>query len=153
MLASQARFLCAGFAALLCSSCDERKTGSFEEQGENLLEWSRANPYVSDKTWAGVESLTCQVTAAKRCGPADCKPFKPTTFVRWHPASKQYERCGGGSACDSYTAQVSYSGAYANIAMPDRSIMARLTASGQFMEILTQMDAVLIYHGQCRASG
>jgi hypothetical protein len=30
--------------------------------------------------------------------------------------------------------------------------MARLTADGSFVEILTHMDAVLVYHGQCRPS-
>lgn len=138
-------------AVVACSSCNQRNTGSFEEQpAENLVAWSQANPNVSDETWAGVETLTCQAKAATRCGPTDCKSFEPVTFVRWHPATKQYQRCGGDDPCDSYTAQVSYSGAWANIAMPENSIMARLTAGGQFVEILTQMDAVLIYHGQCR---
>lgn len=149
--ASQASRSTLLLTALLCGSCDGRDTGSFEEQSaNNLIAWSQANPHVSDETWAGVESLTCQVSSAKRCGPDDCQAFKPVTFVRWHPATKRYERCGGDEPCDSYMAQVSYSGSFANIAVPESAMMARLTAGGEFMEVLTQMDAVIIYHGNCR---
>lgn len=133
------------------AGCNDRATGSFETQGENLIEWSQRNPYVTEQTWAGVKSLKCEATMAKRCGPNDCKSFKPSTFVRWRPAEKRYERCGGNQPCDVYDAQIAYSGAWANIAVPDSGFMARMTASGQFVEVLTQMDAVLVYHGQCQA--
>jgi hypothetical protein len=138
-------------ALAVVGGCNQRDSGSFETQGDNLVEWSQRNPYVSEQTWAGVQSLKCEVKSAKRCGPKDCVSFKPTTFVRWHPADKKYERCGGSQPCDVYTPEVSYSGAFANIAFPQNGFMARLTASGEFVEVLTQMDAVLVYHGQCTA--
>jgi len=136
---------------LLSASCNEGRTGSYSEQSaNNLVDWSNSNPFVSDRTWASVQTLECQMSSGQVCGPQGCKSLKPVTYVRWHPNTKQYQRCGGDSPCDSYEAQVSYSGAWANIAMPERSIMARLTASGQFLEGLTQMDAVYVYHGQCQ---
>jgi hypothetical protein len=142
---------CTAIVLLACGSCQERKTGSFEEQsGENLIQWSAANPYVNEQTWAGVETLSCRISTAKRCGPNDCRGFKPVTLIRWHPSTKRYERCGGTAPCDVHTAEVRYSGAFANITVPDTTIMARLTANGDFMEVLTHMDAALVYHGQCR---
>ncbi len=132
------------------ASCNEGRTGSFSEQpATNLVDWSNSNPDVSDQTWRKVQTLNCQVASGQVCGPRGCKGFKPVTSVRWHPSTKRYERCGGDEPCDSYAAQVSYSGAWANIAVPERSMLARLTASGQFVEVLTQMDAVYVYHGQC----
>lgn len=138
----------------LLASCDDRETGSFFEQSSNnLAQWSANNPDASDQTWANVETLNCKLSGAQICGPQGCKSGKPLTYVRWHPNSKKYQRCGGTSPCDDYVAQVSYSGAWVNIAVPDRSIMARLSTSGQFLEVLTQMDTVFVYHGRCQAEG
>jgi hypothetical protein len=141
------------FPLLGAGACDQQNTGSFAEQSaENLAEWSNSNPDVSDQTWANVQSLECRMSSGRICGPQGCKSLKPVTYVRWHPHTKQYQRCGGDSPCDSYAAQVSYSGAWANIAVPERSMLARITASGQFVEVLTQMDAVYVYHGRCQLS-
>src|SRR5688572_13741451 len=143
MKRGQAALFLALSAASFCASCDQEKSGSFAEQSaENLVVWSAMNPDVSDQTWADVRTLNCQIKTGQICGPQGCKKISPATFVLWHPSTKQYQRCGGASACDGYAAEVSYSGAWANIASPERAMLARLTASGQFVEVLTQMDAV-----------
>lgn len=144
------RFMLA-FPLLLSAACDQQGTGSFSEQSaSNLTTWMTDNPVVDEQTWAKAQTLNCQMSRGQICGPDGCESVKPVTHVQWHPNEKKYQRCGGSSPCDDYDAQVSYSGSWANIAVPDRSMMARLTASGQFVEVLTQMDSVYVYHGQCQ---
>lgn len=145
----QAAVILASFIGLL-ASCDGEKTGSVLAEPTDAVAWSQQNPIVSEQTWAGVDSLMCEVSSTQVCGPEGCKPLKTQTYIRWHPNTREYERCGGSSPCDSYNAQVSYSGAWANVSVPDHGLMARLTGSGQFVEVATQMDAVFVYHGQCR---
>ena len=55
---------------------------------------------------------------------------------------EKYE-CRRTQPFNVYRTQVSYSGALANLALLENDFTARLTASGQFVEIMTQMDAVL----------
>lgn len=149
MIKGQAALFVA-FCAVLLTSCDGEETGSVMAKPTDALAWSQINRSVSEQTWEGVESLSCEMTSGSICGPDGCKTVKPVTNVRWHPGTKQYQRCGGGSPCDDYTAQVAYSGSWANIAVPDRALMARLTGSGEFMEVLTQMDTAYVYYGLCR---
>jgi hypothetical protein len=139
------------FAALLCGSCNQQDTGPASgPSGRDITTWMTDNPVVSEDTWAKVQTLNCQVSSGQICGLEGCKSAKPVTSVRWHPNSKKYQRCGGNAQCDDYTAQVAYSGSWANISVPERSMLARLTASGQFVEVVTQMDSVYVYHGQCQ---
>lgn len=103
---------------------------------------------VSADTWKGIAALTCKPTRVEACGREGCKEGKPVVEVRWEP-SGTYQRCDT-NGCDSYQPKVSYSGIWANIAIPESGMMARITADGQYMEVATINDTALVYHGQCK---
>lgn len=135
-------------ALTACSDSSPRE--ALDEGVENLIEWSRLNSPVSSSTWAGVDSWTCRPSTAQICEAGGCEKQAPKVWLRWKPKANSIERCGA-DGCDAYTPTISYSGSWANLSIPDRGMMVRMTASGQYLEILTQMDTVLIYRGLCRA--
>jgi hypothetical protein len=141
----------------LLVGCDQSKhTGAFNDRtGEELLQWSKANPPVSAATWAKVSTITCHATSGSVCGPAGCKSGLPAKFDMrsvWLPNAGKYRRCGGTAACDDYAVNTDYSGAYANVSFPGRAMFAKVTASGEFVEVLSQMDMVIVYHGKCQTT-
>jgi hypothetical protein len=136
------------------AACDQVKhTGAFNDRtGEQLLQWSKANPPVSASTWAHVSKLTCRATSGSICGPAGCKGgllAKLDMWSVWLPNEGRYQRCGGTGACDDYAVKTDYSGSYANVSFPGRAMFAKVTASGEFVEVVSQMDMVIVYHGKC----
>ena len=132
----------------LLSGCEAAETGDDSVNG--MVAFLENNPPVSDELWREVSTLECRPNAGRICSAEGCKDIKPVTFIRWTPASARYERCGGSSPCDPYTVQLSHSGSYTNLVVPERGMMARVTAGGEFVEVLTQMSAVYVYHGQCQ---
>lgn len=133
------------------AGCGEEKTGSFRDaSAENLISWSAANPYASDATWPEGVTLVCKPKTGRICGSEGCQSGTPQTYVRLTPSTGEYQRCGGGEPCNDYRAQVSYSGSWANLVVPDSGFMARVASGGDFVEVLTQMDLVYIYHGKCQ---
>ena len=134
---------------LVCAACSDQATGTFgDKSADELVNWMHANPDVSEKTWSAADQLNCRPQTGRVCGPAGCKDLKPVTWTVWEPGSGNYQRCDD-KGCDTYKAQVNYSGAWANVAVPDRAMFSKLTASGQFVEVVSQNDAVWVYHGQC----
>lgn len=103
---------------------------------------------VSADTWRGVAALTCKPAHVEACGREGCKESNPVVEVRWEP-NGSYQRCDA-KGCDSYEPQVSYSGIWTNIAIPENGLMARIAADGQYMEIATLNDLALVYHGRCK---
>ena len=120
-----------------------------DDSAENMVTWSQRNPDVDANTWKGVGSLECRPTRADVCKPDGCASGDPRVSQVFAPATSTYKRCDE-KGCDAYQAQVSYSGAWANVAVPDRAMFARIMASGEYYEIVTQMDVVWIYRGQCQ---
>lgn len=136
------------FLALIAlAGCDRPR--AVIDDPENMVAWSQRNPSVDENTWKGVASLECRPTRADICKPGGCNSGKPLVWLVFEPATSTYKRCGS-DGCDAYQAQVSYSGAFANVSVPDRAMFARITASGEFYEVVTQMDMVWIYRGQCQ---
>lgn len=117
--------------------------------GDDPLAWSQANPIVSDATWRDAGILECRSEQLRVCTPQGCQEEPAKVFVRWTPSKALYQRCGGNEPCGDYEPVVTHSGSWTNLSMPANAMIARVTASGQFVEVATQMEAVLVYHGQC----
>ena len=104
---------------------------------------------VSPDTWKDVVALECKPARVDACGAEGCKEVKPAVTIRWEPRGS-YQRCDA-KGCDTYnTPRVSYSGVWANVALPENGNMTRFAADGQYVEVATINDLVLVYHGQCR---
>ena len=131
-------------AALALAGCDKR------EETTVYLPKPGATGFVdvSADTWKGLATLICKPTRVEACTRKGCKEGKPVVEVRWEP-NGLYQRCDA-KGCDSYQPNVSYSGIWTNIAIPESGMMARITADGQYMEVATINDTALVYHGQCK---
>ncbi len=132
--------------AALTASCG----GVSSSDDRELSQYVNAHPPVSEATWQSTGTLECRPASVDSCGPDGCERSEtPATSVRWTPATRTYQRCDR-TGCSSYPAQVSYSGSWANIALPANGVIMRLTGRNAFTEVVTQMDAVMVYRGQCR---
>lgn len=138
-------FILAAFAIAGCDS-----GGGADEQVAEMVEWSERNPPVSEDTWAGVRALTCRPQKMEVCGNEGCKPQDAKVWLEFAPKAGIVSRCDSGG-CDDYTAEVSYSGSWATITIPGRASFAKITASGEYIEVASLMQEVLIYRGKCKA--
>jgi hypothetical protein len=102
---------------------------------------------ISEETWRDVEALECKPDRVDYCGAEGCKQSKPVVTVRWEPKGS-YQRCDA-KGCDSYEPVVSTSGVWANISNPKNGMFMRVTADGQYVEVATINEVVLVYHGRC----
>lgn len=145
-----ARLVLLAVAASLCGSCSDAERANADAQID-IADLMQDYPVVDEATWHGSGTLECRFQSAFWCGSEGCSAADSQTWVRWSPETKTYERCDG-KACDRYRALVTYSGAFANIVLPENGLLARLTGPGRVVEIATSMDSVLIRHGQCHGS-
>lgn len=120
------------------------------EPAENVIESIiQELPPVSEATWRGTGTLECRPETKDMCGPGGCSRQPASVWLRWTPATRTYQRCDR-NGCDSYTANVTYSGSYAVVEIPGHQTIMKLTGRNAFLEIVSQMDGVIIYRGQCR---
>lgn len=140
--------------AAMLGGCSAGDNPSLDDQANDLIEWSKRNPPVSDSTWRGVEKLVCRPERLDVCGDKTCLAHKidgkPPVVISWKPATGEYQRCdpkGGG--CDTYQATISYSGSFMHAALPSNGLMFWLTASGEYREIANRLTDTYVYRGKC----
>lgn len=144
----------AAIALLALTGCDSQS--DMDATAADLIEWSKQNPMVTEDTWDGVKALMCRPESMQVCGPKGCKEQTPNVWLEFVPNSSirpgigTIRRCDA-KGCDAYTADVSYSGSWATATIAGRSDFAKITASGEYIEVASLMQDVLIYRGQCEA--
>lgn len=145
------RKLLIALAPALLVGCADKSTA--DDLANELLAQA-AQPVVDEKTWRGVGSLVCRPETLRICSKRGCEEREgSSTYIRWTPKTGRLERCGGASGCDVYNTQVSYSGVWTNVAVPEHGMITRVTAGGEYVEVLTQMSRVFVYHGHCDRVG
>ena len=141
----------------ILAACSGGDGPSSDDQARDLVEWSKRNPPVSEDTWRGVSRLLCKPTLLDVCDDKECRSQKFASevpvVVTWQPATGEYRRCDStGQDCDTYRSQVSYSGSFANVSLPENGSMFWVTASGQYREIANRVTDTFVYRGQCVAN-
>lgn len=133
-------------AALALSSCsdDQEMPPDFDP-----VRFHSLSP-ASEQTWAKSDKVVCTPTAMDVCTASVCESRKPAAFPVWHPKTGKYDRCDA-NGCDTYDADVTYSGAYANLTFGGRSVLFKISSDNRFIEIATLADSVLVYRGTCTA--
>lgn len=97
------------------------------------------------------QTLRCQIDLKHQCDAGSgCRRVQPTIWNLIDLTEQTISRCDA-KGCDTYPARFSVSGAFINIALPERGMMARLKSDGgSFTEVATLADATLISFGVCR---
>lgn len=139
------------------SGCGMSKGQSANDQAAEMIEWMQRNPPVSQATWRGIAKLECRPQFLDVCGGRSCKSKQfdaggnqAPVLLRWLPAEQTFQRCDpDGASCDTYNPVVSYSGSFANIVAPENAMMFRLTASGEYREVVSLGNDTYVYRGQC----
>ena len=110
------------------------------------------NELVSETAWGEGNRLVCRPTSLEICGREKCTPAAelPETYVVWEPGGNRYLRCDR-TGCDSYIAEVAYSGLFANVVLPGGGNVMRVSSSGEYREIAHLMTDTYFYRGQCTA--
>lgn len=145
----KSRMLCALVGNALLVACSPTPTDDINDQANDLTALYRDNPGdVSPATWRDRGTLTCVPKTKNICKPSGCGTGPVNVRLEVTPSTGAYRRCGP-DGCDQYTAGVSHSGIWTTLALPEKSLMLRLTGSGRFMEVAAIGDTVLVYHGAC----
>lgn len=135
----------------LLVACSPTPSSDIKQQANDLMALARDNPVdASAATWRDKGTLTCLPKTKSMCTPRGCVTGPVNVRLEVTPSSGSYRRCGP-EGCDQYTAAVSHSGIWTTLALPENSLMLRLTGSGRFMEVAAIGDEVLVYHGACTA--
>lgn len=102
-------------------------------------------------TPASAQEMRCDIAAKYQCAAGGgCQPIPAKTWNVVDLARKIIGRCDS-RGCDFYSAQFARSGAFLNIAVAERGLMAKLGDDGSFTEVATLMGAALVSFGSCRA--
>lgn len=97
------------------------------------------------------QTVRCQIDLKHQCDAGNgCQRVQPTIWNFIDLTEQTISRCDA-KGCETYPARFSVSGAFLNIAVPERGVMARLKSDGgSFTEVATLADATLISFGACR---
>ena len=92
---------------------------------------------------------TCTITEKQYCEQGHgCKAIPITVYNRLDLQRSVYSRCDA-LHCDDYPAQFTKSGAYTVIDVPDRGLIAKLSATSEFTEVATSVGTVYVSFGTC----
>lgn len=132
-------------AALALSSCsdDQEMPPDFDP-----VRFHSLSP-ATEQTWAMADKVVCKPSAMDVCTASICEPRKPAAYPVWHPRTGKYDRCDAENGCDTYDAEITYSGAYANLTFGGRSVLFKISTDNRFIEVATLADSVLVYRGTC----
>ena len=100
---------------------------------------------------AAAGTWRCQPVQKVACSGGDSCPAAATAgaYNRIDFAQNQYSRCDD-KGCDPYRAVISKSGAFINIEVPGRSMLAKMTEDGKaYLEVFTVLGTVVVSHGIC----
>ena len=95
-------------------------------------------------------SLRCDISTKWNCSKSGCKTATSTIHNLINFSTAKYSRCDE-KGCDSYDMEVVQSGAFLNISLPKKSMLAKLGGNNleHFTEVVTLGTGVLVSHGQC----
>jgi hypothetical protein len=129
------------FAFLLLGSC----TSSAPKVDDPLQDIGRA-----DARDLATKNLICIPVSKQICRSSGCIVGQkgPLESIRWTPSRSLYQRCGGGR-CDPYKPIQGVSGVFTNLSLPENGLLARIAQDGAYMELVTQGNVAVIYHGKC----
>ena len=99
---------------------------------------------------ANAFSLRCDMSTKWNCSKSGCKTANPTIHNLINFSTAKYSRCDK-KGCESYDMEVVRSGAFLNISLPKKSMLAKLGGNNleHFTEVVTIGTVVLVSHGQC----
>ena len=100
---------------------------------------------------AAAQVLRCDIATKYQCDAGSgCQRAAPGLWNVIDLQKQTISRCDS-KGCDTYPARFAVSGAYINIALPERGMMAKLASDGStFMETASLTNAVLVSFGSCK---
>ncbi|CAN7198061.1 hypothetical protein [Ensifer adhaerens] len=101
-------------------------------------------------TGAHAQTLRCDISSKHVCEASPgCQSAKLAVFNRIDLQMRTFSRCDS-KGCDKYDAVFSASGAFLNIAVPEKGLMAKLDMTeGRFSEVVTLAGQVYVSFGSC----
>jgi hypothetical protein len=102
---------------------------------------------------APAQTLRCDISSKVQCEPggAACRRIDAKVWNVVDLGRRTLARCDQ-RGCDAYPANFVRSGAYTNILVPERSLLAKLSENGSFLEVATLTETVLVSFGTCRGN-
>lgn len=127
---------------LMLAACGEGDKPAELAEAERLLELApgAAGPAIG--------LFRCEISKKHLCGPGGCETAIAAVWNAIDLEQQTFARCDR-NGCDTYQAAVSESGVFTNIAIVDRGLMARLSATGEFMEVASLGTTAYVSHGRC----
>jgi hypothetical protein len=106
---------------------------------------------VTIATGAQAQTVHCDISSKMQCEPGGgaCQHLRPTVWNVVDFGRHTIARCDQ-RGCDEFPADFVRSGAYTNILVPGRSLLAKVSETGSFLEVATLTEAVLVSFGSCR---
>jgi hypothetical protein len=94
--------------------------------------------------------LRCEINAKQVCNPDGCRSVAPTVHNKLDGQHGLYSRCDA-NGCDDYPASITRSGAFANVEVPGRGVIAKVSlADGAFLEVATLGLEAYVSYGACK---
>ena len=117
-----------------------------------MMRWAAVALTVSIGSLASAHAqvLRCDINTKYQCAPSGgCTTVTPTIWNIIDLGKRTVSRCDA-KGCDTYPAQFAVSGAFINIALPERGMLAKASADwSSFSEVATLTNVVLVSFGRC----
>ena len=101
-------------------------------------------------TPAWTAEVRCEIDAKFACGLSGCRESAVTVWNLIDIDALRFSRCDR-KGCDHYAMSQTVSGAFTNIEVPGRGMIAKVSLDGsQYVEVVTLGTDVLISYGSCQ---
>jgi hypothetical protein len=138
-----------GLTFTLLTGCDQLgPKGDQQEQVDNVIRLTEA-PAASDAFLARYSAVECKAKIKDICTAKGCEEAPVSVTQRYDVRNRVYQR-QGFAGVEQFEAEASPSGVWFNFELSNPTLLFRVNTLGDFKEVVTTNDLVVVYSGSCQ---
>lgn len=135
-------------SGVLIAGCDKLETqDSSQEQYEEVMRLTQA-PVATNEFLNKFSSITCKAKLKHLCTAKGCEEGPVSITQRYDIPNQTYQR-QDANGVEEFKAEASPSGVWFNFELSNPTILFRVNTLGDFKEVVTMNDLVIVYSGAC----
>ena len=136
-------FLC--LSGVFLAGCDE---SSSQGQYESVMRLAQA-PEATNEFLNKFSSIECKAKTKNLCTAKGCEEGPVSVTQRYDIRNRTYQR-RGTKGIEKFGAEASPSGIWFNFKLPNATMLFRVNTLGDFKDVVTTNDLVVVYSGSCK---
>ena len=138
-----------GLSGALLAGCEKlRSKGDHRDESDAVMRLAQA-PVATDEFLNKFSTIECKARTKNLCTAKGCEEGPVSVTQRYDIRKRTYQR-QDAKGIEQFEAAASGSGVWFNFELPNPTMLFRVNTLGDFKEVVTTNDLVVVYSGSCQ---